>query len=394
MTQVTPPGWYPDPGQTNDAPATERWWDGKVWTEQIRPAEGAVAPGPAPHGTGAPGPAPYPADAPGPSPYQAGAPGPAPYQAGAPGPAPYRAAASGPYAADPAGSFGPVGPAYPAAGPAYPAYPGHPPAAPRRALRTGIAAAVAAAVLGSIGVGVYVLTRDDGGSEATGTAQGPDGRDDRGGPGERGDSGGPGGGEDGDREDDRGGAPGESDEPQVEDGLVLDPINGIGLPLPDGWKATSIGAGVQVSSADTYKCPGDTSKSCTRGGAYSAPAEALGVTAKTPEEAAKADIAESAEQSYGADSYGEITSHDVLASKEVTVAGQKGYRVRWKVITEKGDDGYVESLAFPSPADPRRLVIVRFGIDVNDKAPKQSVIDEITRGIKKSAPGGGTGQSV
>ncbi|WP_255311302.1 DUF2510 domain-containing protein, partial [Streptomyces viridosporus] len=26
MTQVTPPGWYPDPGQQNDGPPTERWW--------------------------------------------------------------------------------------------------------------------------------------------------------------------------------------------------------------------------------------------------------------------------------------------------------------------------------------------------------------------------------
>ncbi|CAM5232015.1 hypothetical protein STENM223S_10118 [Streptomyces tendae] len=36
MTQVTPPGWYPDPGQTQDAPPTERWWDGTAWTARIR----------------------------------------------------------------------------------------------------------------------------------------------------------------------------------------------------------------------------------------------------------------------------------------------------------------------------------------------------------------------
>ncbi|MER6130053.1 DUF2510 domain-containing protein, partial [Streptomyces sp. NPDC001795] len=39
MTQVTPPGWYPDPGQTSDGPATERWWDGKAWTDRTRPAD-------------------------------------------------------------------------------------------------------------------------------------------------------------------------------------------------------------------------------------------------------------------------------------------------------------------------------------------------------------------
>ncbi|MGM0357507.1 DUF2510 domain-containing protein, partial [Streptomyces sp. ECR3] len=52
MTQVTPPGWYPDPGQNSDGPATERWWDGNAWTERIRPAAPA-----APGGPPAPGPA-------------------------------------------------------------------------------------------------------------------------------------------------------------------------------------------------------------------------------------------------------------------------------------------------------------------------------------------------
>lgn len=38
MTQLTPPGWYPDPGQKKDGPATERWWDGGAWTDQVRPS--------------------------------------------------------------------------------------------------------------------------------------------------------------------------------------------------------------------------------------------------------------------------------------------------------------------------------------------------------------------
>jgi hypothetical protein len=46
MTQVTPPGWYPDPGQTIDGPATERWWDGKAWTDQTRPAGSGAEWGP------------------------------------------------------------------------------------------------------------------------------------------------------------------------------------------------------------------------------------------------------------------------------------------------------------------------------------------------------------
>src|SRR5690606_18783984 len=53
MTQVTPPGWYPEPGQTNDGPATERWCDGAAWTEQVRPAGSAAAWGPPAPDTGA-----------------------------------------------------------------------------------------------------------------------------------------------------------------------------------------------------------------------------------------------------------------------------------------------------------------------------------------------------
>jgi hypothetical protein len=54
-----------------------------------------------------------------------------------------------------------------------------------------------------------------------------------------------------------------------------------------------------------------------------------------------------------------------------------------------------ESLAFPSPADDTTLVVVRFGIEVNDQAPKLSEMDEITQGIKAAdAAGGGNGKQV
>lgn len=105
---------------------------------------------------------------------------------------------------------------------------------------------------------------------------------------------------------------------------------------------------------------------------------------------AKADIAANAEESYGGSSYGSITSHEVLASKAVTVVSQKGYLVRWKAVTSKGADGYVQSLAFPSPASAKQIVVVRFGVDVGQK---QSLLDDITEGIKVSE-GGGSGQNV
>ncbi|MGW1799221.1 DUF2510 domain-containing protein [Streptomyces sp. NPDC001984] len=335
MTQVTPPGWYPDPGQTNDGPPTERWWDGKAWTEQTRPAGSAAVWGP-----------------------------PAQSQPDA-----------GPY------------PAYPG----YPAYPPQPPAGARRGLRTGIAVAVAAAVLVSIGVGVYALSNNGSGDDRAGSQQGPGG-----GSGPEGQNGGPFGGSGGSDggsggSDGQSPAPGQSEAPKVEGGgSVPDPVNAISLPVPESWTGQQLSVGAQVTSDHSYKCPGDTSKSCTTGGAYSAPALVLGTKGSTAEEVAKADIAANAKESYGGKSYGSITSHEVLASKAVTVAGQKGYLVRWKAVTSKGADGYVESLAFPSPANPRQLVVVRFGVDVGQQA---SVIDEITKGIKVSS-GGGNGQNV
>ena len=338
MTQVTPPGWYPDPGQTSEGPAAERWWDGKAWTDQTRPAGSA--------------------------------------------------AEWGPTAQAPTAEGYPVQPGYPA----YPAYPGQPPAAPRRGLRTGIAVAVAVAVLASIGVGVWALTGDGGSGGGTaqqgpGTAGGQNGGGGQGGPfGGDGGTGGSGG---------SGGStpapdPSQSEAPKIESGSVTDSISGISIPIPKDWYGQEISVGAQVTSNDSYKCPGDTSQSCTKGGAYSAPAQALGTAGSTAEAVAKADISTNADESYGGKTYGSITSHDVLESKAVTVAGQKGYLVRWKAVTSKGSDGYVESLAFPAPANPKLIVVIRFGIDVGEQ---QSVIDDITKGIKVST-GGGDGQTV
>lgn len=250
----------------------------------------------------------------------------------------------------------------------------------------GITAAVV--VLAAIGGGVYLLTDDsDGKGDTAATAPsgspspGPDRQRGGGGEGdERGDGGNGGGSE----------SP-EQGQPQIEEGYATDLASGISIPVPDGWKGESgMGAGVTTGS---YACPGDTKQTCVRGGIFSAPAEALKLTTKTAKATAEKDIESNADESYGEKIYGGITSHEELKSEAVTVAGQQGYRVRWKVVTKNGDDGYVESLAFPSPLAKDMLVVIRSGFDINSKAPSLSVLDKITKGIK-AASGGGSGTNA
>ncbi|AEN13766.1 MULTISPECIES: DUF2510 domain-containing protein [unclassified Streptomyces] len=251
----------------------------------------------------------------------------------------------------------------------------------RRRIRIGAGIAAGVVLLAAVGGGAYLLgSSNSGDGPGNSTARSaPSGAPDRPGTPDRGQDGG------GDGRGDEGGEGGQGQEmPQSEDGYATDFASGISIPVPDGWTGRSgaIGAGVTTGE---YACPGDESQSCVRGGVFSAPAQALEVTATTPKAAAQADIKTNAEEAYGEEIYGGITSHEQLKSESVTVAGQEGYRVRWKVVTKNGDDGYVESLAFPSPNASDTLVVIRSGFDVNDKAPKLSVLDDITKGVKKAA---------
>ncbi|WP_030742736.1 DUF2510 domain-containing protein [Streptomyces sp. NRRL F-5135] len=320
MTHTTPPGWYPDPGHSGDGPRQERWWDGSVWTDELRAS------------------------------------------------APAASAAWGP--------------------PAPPPYPPSPPGSPGGRGRRVAVGVIASVVVLAVAGGFYLLGQGtDGNGPAAEARSGASAAPSR--PGQEGQA--PDGGQ---RE--PGGPDGEGDspgQPRTEEGYATDAASGIAIPVPDGWKGESgpVGAGVTTG---TYACPGETSQQCVRGGVFSAPAAALKIKGATAKAAAEQDIEANAEESYGGDTYGEISSHEELKAEEVTVAGQKGYLVRWKVVTAKGDDGYVQSLAFPSPATPRLMVVVRSGFDVNDKAPELSVMDEITRGIKAAAGGGGSGRDV
>ncbi|MEU9089449.1 DUF2510 domain-containing protein [Streptomyces sp. NPDC048428] len=255
-----------------------------------------------------------------------------------------------------------------------------PPATIRsRRIRIGAGITAAVVVLAAIGGGVYLLSDDSGKTDNTATAPStsPSPAPSRQ-PGAPGGSGGSGGGDE---------SPGQQ-LPQTEDGYATDMASGISIPVPDGWKGESgMGAGVTTG---TYACPGDSGETCVRGGVFSAPAAALKLSTTTAKATAEKDIATNAEQSYGGEIYDGITSHQQLKSEAVTVAGQQGYRVRWKVVTKNGDDGYVESLAFPSPQAKDMLIVVRSGFDINAKAPALSVLDDITKGIK-AASGTGSG---
>ncbi|MEU1211611.1 DUF2510 domain-containing protein [Streptomyces sp. NPDC005791] len=248
----------------------------------------------------------------------------------------------------------------------------------RRRIRIGAGIAAGVVLLAAVGGGAYVL--GDSSDDPAGTsAEAPSGSPRL--------PGAPDGGQDDGGQDGGQGQAPDQQMPQTEDGYATDLASGISIPVPDGWTGQSgpIGAGLTTGE---YACPGDESQKCVRGGVFSAPAQALEVEATTAKAAAEADIETNAEESYGEKIYGGITSHEQLKSEAVTVAGQKGYRVRWKVVTKNGDDGYVESLAFPSPNSAETLVVVRSGFDVNDKAPKLSVLDDITEGIKKAASAG------
>lgn len=333
MTHTTPPGWHPDPGHTGDGPRAERWWDGSAWTDEVRFPQATAWDTP-PH---------------------------------------------------------------------FPPYPATPPPGARLRKRRVLLGVTAAVVVLAVAGGAYLLGRgsdDSGGDRAGGAGSGSSAAPSlpgQPGPGEDGQGRGDGGNGNGGGGGNGGGNGPEGGpqlpQPKTEDGFATDGASGISIPVPTGWKGESgpVGAGVTTGA---YPCPGQTSQSCVRGGVFSAPAAALENDAKTAKAAAEKDIDVNAKESYGGATYGAISSHQQLKAEAVTVAGQKGYLVRWKVVTSKGDDGYVQSLAFPSPSTPGLMVVVRSGFDVNDKAPKLTVMDDITRGIKAAAGSGGSGQGV
>lgn len=290
-------------------------------------------------------------------------------------------------------------PVPPAAPPGYPGPPqpgyGYGAPAPDSGRRTGtvVIALVASLVLiGAVVAGILVLgkdSKDKDDAKGSPTPTHSTGKlpyplpSDRGGDGGGSDGGGDGGSD---------GGSGTGDPTKAVDGA-----DAISLPVLEGWQGQSgdTGAGLAVGP---YPCPGTQGGTCTLGGVSSGPAASSAISATTPKAAAEQDIAANAANAYSEDTYGPTTSHQQLKAGAVTVAGQQGYLVRWKVVTQSGTQGYVQSLVFPSPTT-KRLVLVRFGFDITAKAPTLADMDKITQGIKTDtthvpSTSGGTGTGV
>ncbi|MFC8127278.1 DUF2510 domain-containing protein [Streptomyces sp. NPDC057302] len=188
--------------------------------------------------------------------------------------------------------------------------------------------------------------------------------------------------------------------PDPDPSTLVDPLNGITIPVVDGWEkaGNSVGSDPTVETPDTYDCPGEGSF-CRYGTVYSRTATAT--DERSPKVLALGDIKEAADRAYDEDAIGRqpfdgIASHQKIKEGSVAVAGRSGYLVRWRVHTKTGPGGYVQSLVFPSSQGSEAMVIVRFAIDARtgEGVPPLSDMDKITKGIRPVRGGGGTSGGV
>ncbi|WP_406156007.1 DUF2510 domain-containing protein [Streptomyces canus] len=143
-----------------------------------------------------------------------------------------------------------------------------------------------------------------------------------------------------------------------------DELDGISLPLPDGW------APAKYVTRDNVVMTTDGGKVFT----HTLPAN----PGASPASLARKDIPQAARSSYAG-----IRSHRVVGSERVAVAGCTGYLVRWRVKAAQGSEGYVQSLVFaPAPGGAQDVVVVRFAFDAGPEGPPLADMDRITDGIR------------
>ncbi|MDG9720565.1 DUF2510 domain-containing protein [Streptomyces sp. DH24] len=182
---------------------------------------------------------------------------------------------------------------------------------------------------------------------------------------------------------------------------VADELNGITLPLLDGWvRPEHVAQDDVVMTRDgTYDCPGDGGV-CRHGLVISRTVTAN--DERSPEALAREDISDAADDAYGRDllgkrPFGGIESHEEVGAGPVAVAGRAGYFVRWRVRTAEGPGGYVQSLVFPSTVGTESPVLVRYVFDAGPDGPPLADMDRITKGIRPAgdaSTGGGVGSSI
>lgn len=321
---TTPPGWYPDPGDPVGHASRERWWNGSAWTEHTR----AAAPPSVPPSVPSPLPQPPPAVQ---QPKVHGTEGMPPHPPLPPTPPPgYRAPVTG------AGTH----------------------RLPVPALIAGLLAlaVLAAGVLLLVGLGDVDDPRAAGAQPSAPA--------------------------DGERSGNGSGPPAVPDEgrtPPGEAGEAVDPVLGVRLPLFDGWQDLSARTpGITLVTAP-YPCPGGGAVGCFRAGATVR--SASGFAATDAEGIAREDIERHAEAAYDEQAYGGISGTEQELAEPVTVAGQRGYRVRWRIDNELGPDGRVESVVFSSPRGTGGFLLLRLSVDATDRAPDPGVMDTLVRAV-------------
>ncbi|WP_344266803.1 DUF2510 domain-containing protein [Streptomyces sodiiphilus] len=165
---------------------------------------------------------------------------------------------------------------------------------------------------------------------------------------------------------------------------------GVVLPLFDGWEERGSAGGGTGVTIEGYPCPASPDLGCVRGAAFLHPLPGGGQF--EPREIAEADIGANAEESYSEAAYRGVTGHEEVLSERVTVAGQDGYRVRWRLRTGVGTEAYVESVAFPAP-DGSGALLLRIGFNIEDGAPPAGDMDRIVEGAR-AVTGSGPGTDV
>jgi hypothetical protein len=172
-------------------------------------------------------------------------------------------------------------------------------------------------------------------------------------------------------------------------GTAVDVADGVSIPLPSGWTGGTTTDGHASGSYGSYTCAGSSGapgSTCSYAGANTE-------TLKTPvgtgvQAAAEQDIAGAVKESYG-----DVTGHQILQEKAVTVAGRSGYLVRWQVDAKVGNNGTVETVVFPNKAGDK-LIALHLGFDIASKAPSVSVMDQIVSGVADFSGGSlGGGQA-